>query len=152
MSLGSRRAVRLPAAALFCLLLATACARASIAEGGHRPWAEPLSLSGVGNFYRVSGTLYRSEQPTAEGMHELEKLGVRTVINLRWEHDDAEEVAGTRLQVIHIPTNSWFGIDEEDVVTFLRAAADPANAPVLVHCRRGADRTGSHGGRLSHRR
>jgi protein tyrosine/serine phosphatase len=101
-------------------------------------------MPGVGNLYRVSDTLYRSEQPTAEGMRELEKLGIRTVIDLRRDHDDTTETAGTRLHVIRIPTDAWdYGIKEEDVSAFLRAAVDPSNAPVLVHCQRGADRTGT---------
>ena len=46
-------------------------------------WAEPIALEGVPNLHRISPTLYRSEQPTALGMKNLEKLGIRTVINLR---------------------------------------------------------------------
>lgn len=140
-SAGIFRSRILRAAAFICLLLAPG-AGATAAETSRRVWAEPVSLPGVENLFRVSESLYRSGQPTAEGMRELEKLGVRTVINLRWEHDDVEEVEGSRLKVISIPTLSWFGIGEEDVVAFLRAATDPSNTPVLVHCRRGADRTG----------
>jgi hypothetical protein len=46
-------------------------------------WAEPVEMEGVSNLHRISPTLYRSEQPTALGMKNLEKLGIRTVINLR---------------------------------------------------------------------
>ena len=46
-------------------------------------WAEPIEMEGVSNLHRISPTLYRSEQPTALGMKNLEKLGIRTVINLR---------------------------------------------------------------------
>ena len=59
-------------------------------------WAEPIALEGVPNLHRISPTLYRSEQPTALGMKNLEKLGIRTVINLRYFNDDKDEVEGHR--------------------------------------------------------
>ena len=46
-------------------------------------WAVPIALEGVPNLHRITPTLYRSEQPTALGFRNLEKLGIRTVINLR---------------------------------------------------------------------
>ena len=39
-------------------------------------WAEPIALEGVPNLHRITPTLYRSEQPTALGMKNLEKLGL----------------------------------------------------------------------------
>lgn len=47
-------------------------------------WAMPLTLEGVPNLHRLTDYLYRSEQPTAVGFRNLEKLGIRTVINLRY--------------------------------------------------------------------
>ena len=58
-------------------------------------WAEPITLEGVPNLHRITPMLYRSEQPTALGMKNLEKLGIRTVINLRSFNDDDDEVQGT---------------------------------------------------------
>ena len=55
-------------------------------------WAEPVEMEGVSNLHRISPTLYRSEQPTALGMKNLEKLGIRTIINLRAFIDDNVEV------------------------------------------------------------
>ena len=46
-------------------------------------WAERIELPGVPNFHKVSNDLYRGAQPTAEGMKRLEKLGIKTVVNLR---------------------------------------------------------------------
>ena len=44
--------------------------------------AQALSLPGCKNLYRVSETLYRGAQPTAEGFKKLKKLGIKTVLNL----------------------------------------------------------------------
>lgn len=39
-------------------------------------WAQPVKLDGVPNLYRVNSNLYRSAQPTAEGMRNLTNLGI----------------------------------------------------------------------------
>ena len=44
-------------------------------------WAEPMTLAGVPNLHKVTDGLYRSAQPTAEGMTNLvalaQKLNIR---------------------------------------------------------------------------
>lgn len=102
-----------------------------------------LELRGVPNLHRISGQLYRSAQPTSEGMRELQKLGIKTVVNLRAFHSDRDEVrpvAGLRREHIHF--NTWHP-EEEDIVKFLKLVANTNTAPVLVHCQHGADRTGA---------
>ena len=106
-----------------------------------RELAVPTTIPGVGNFAKVSDVLYRGEQPTAEGMKELKKLGIKTVVNLRDFHSDRGELKGTGLQYFHIRCAAW-NPEEEDVVAFLKILSDPANQPVFVHCWQGSDRTG----------
>ena len=57
--------------------------QAKLEQASGRKWAERLELPGVPNLHRVSENLYRGAQPGAEGMKQLEKLGVKTVVNLR---------------------------------------------------------------------
>jgi protein tyrosine/serine phosphatase len=104
-------------------------------------WAEPITLEGVRNLYRITPTLYRSEQPTALGMKNLEKLGIRTVINLRWFNNDATEAAGTMLRTERVKMVTW-DVDDKHVIAVMRMLEDPANGPYLIHCQHGADRTG----------
>jgi protein tyrosine/serine phosphatase len=104
-------------------------------------WAQPLSLAGVHNLYRITSNLYRSEQPTALGFRNLEKLGIRTVINLRWFNDDRTEAAGTLLRTERVRILTW-DIDDHHVIEVMRLLKDPANGPYLIHCQHGADRTG----------
>jgi protein tyrosine phosphatase (PTP) superfamily phosphohydrolase (DUF442 family) len=105
-------------------------------------WAAPMTVAGVGNLHRITGSLYRSEQPTAEGMRNLEKLGIKTVLSLRAFHSDEDEVEKTHLSTERIYIKTWH-IEDEDVVKFLKIVTDPAKQPVLVHCQHGADRTGT---------
>lgn len=129
---------------LTTLIAGTAGARdETSAPATPRPtqWAEPITLEGVPNLHRLTPTLYRSEQPTALGMKNLEKLGIHTVINLRAFNDDAQEMAGTSLRGVHVPVKTWH-LETEDVVKVLRELRHPENGPFLIHCQHGADRTG----------
>ena len=109
---------------------------------GSDNWAMPIELVGIENFYKVSDDLYRGAQPTAEGMKALEKLGIRTVFNLRSLHSDRDELVGTGLMYEHITMKTW-NPKHRDFVQFLKAATDPDKTPVFVHCQRGSDRTGT---------
>ena len=105
-------------------------------------WAQPVPLEGVPNLHKVNDSLYRSAQPTAQGMKNLEKLGIRKVINLRAFHSDRDELAGTRILNEELSVKTWH-IEDEDVVRVLRLVKDPAGGPYLIHCLHGADRTGT---------
>jgi protein tyrosine/serine phosphatase len=128
---------------LATLILGTGivCGQAPLTAPRPANWAEPLSLEGVPNFFRITPNLYRSEQPTALGFRNLEKLGIRTVINLRWFNNDDKEAAGTHLRTERVKILTW-DIGDQDVVAVMRLLKDPANGPFLIHCQHGADRTG----------
>jgi tyrosine-protein phosphatase SIW14 len=100
----------------------------------------PAAAPAIKNFHRVSDALYRCAQPEDADFASIEKLGVRTVVNLRHEHGD-HLPTNSHLREIRIPMTA-----EEPtlahVEAFLKVMADTNNLPVLVHCRRGADRTG----------
>ena len=105
-------------------------------------WAQPIEKTGVPNLHKVSDMLYRSAQPTAAGMRELKKMGVKTVVNLRSFHSDRDEIGDTTLQYEHIYMKAHHPEDKE-LVRFLKIITNSNRAPVLVHCQHGADRTGT---------
>jgi protein tyrosine/serine phosphatase len=104
-------------------------------------WAEPIELEGVPNLHRLTNQLYRSEQPSALGFKNLERLGVRTVINLRYFNDDEDEAEGTKLQLKQVKILTWRAGDDH-VVEVMRMLRQKENGPFLIHCQHGADRTG----------
>jgi protein tyrosine phosphatase (PTP) superfamily phosphohydrolase (DUF442 family) len=125
-------------------LLALLMVPVALAAESKRPsrWAQPLKVDGVPNLHKVSDQLYRSAQPTAEGMKRLKAMGIRTIVTLRSFHSDRKLLRGTGLGYEHIYMKAHHP-EEEEAVRFLRIVSDPKRTPVLVHCQHGADRTGT---------
>lgn len=122
------------------LLFFMACGLAPAVE---RPaeWAKPVVVPGVGNFHKITDRLYRGAQPTAEGFRELEKRGIKTVLNLRDNHDDRDEAKGTGIRLLRVEMEAW-DIEDDEVAEALALLRKRKNAPFLVHCQHGSDRTG----------
>jgi protein tyrosine phosphatase (PTP) superfamily phosphohydrolase (DUF442 family) len=106
-----------------------------------REWAVRIERSGLPNLRRVSDDLYAGGEPTEEGFRQLKAMGVKTVINLRFFHDDGKRIAGADLAYEEIPMNTWHA-EDEDVVCFLKLLANRDRAPFFIYCRHGADRSG----------
>jgi len=112
------------------------------AAAPERKWAEKIERPGLANLHKVSDSLYRGAQPTAEGFRELRKLGVKTVINLRSRHSDKDLLGDTGLGYVAIETKAY-DVGDEAVVKFLEVVSDKSRAPFFVHCEYGSDRTGT---------
>jgi protein tyrosine/serine phosphatase len=104
-------------------------------------WAQRVELPGVPNLHKVSEDLYRGAQPSADGFRQLEELGIRTVVNLRFIISDCDRIKGTTLDYEHINTTT-LSTETKDVIRFLKIVTDKDRIPVFVHCHRGAERTG----------
>jgi uncharacterized protein (TIGR01244 family) len=111
---------------------------------GARPanWATAIQREGLPNLYKVTDDLYRGAQPTKKGIEELKKLGIKTIINLRKTESDSANVRGSGITYYHLPVFTFFP-SKAKYRRFLEIVSDPANLPVFVHCRHGADRTGA---------
>lgn len=104
-------------------------------------WATAVPLEGMPNFFKVSDRLYRSAQPTKDGLAKLKALGINTIVNLRSFHSDRKKIGNAALAYEHIYMKAWHP-EEKEVVRFLKLVTNETNGPVLVHCQHGADRTG----------
>jgi len=124
----------------FTLLLAIVPASAWAAS----PAGEP---QGVPNFHQVGDHIYRGAQPTKAGINSLGKMGVKTVIDLRGgadhSRDEQKLVESAGMKYIHLPLDGFAAPSDDQIKTLLGLLDDSSGWPVFVHCRRGADRTGT---------
>jgi protein tyrosine/serine phosphatase len=107
--------------------------------------AEPAVLP---NFHEVNTHVYRGGQPTAQGFEQLKKLGIKTVVDLRdvGEHSQAGEekiLSALGMTYISIPMKGLSAPTGEQILAAMKALGDKTDGSVFVHCRRGADRTGT---------
>ena len=126
---------------MLCLVIAS-CAIADKSTNRSPEWATFIPMEGVPNLHKVSDVLYRSAQPTEDGMRQLKALGIKTVINLRSFHSDRDELGQIDLDYEHLYMKAWHP-ERKEAERFLEIVTDPKRTPVLVHCQHGADRTGT---------
>lgn len=104
-----------------------------------------LSRIRIGNFGKVSAQYYRGEQPQARDYGDLAALGIKTVIDLQADGDNADEprlVKAAGMSFIRIPMTTHVPPTSDQLALFLRIVNDPARQPVYVHCAGGKHRTG----------
>lgn len=99
------------------------------------------------NFGCVNSMIYRGAQPTGEGIKELAQRGIKTIINLRNADEKAQieqnQAQNAGIKFINIPLNNWLSPKDSDINRIMELLNSPENQPVFVHCKKGADRTGT---------
>ncbi|TET35966.1 MAG: protein tyrosine phosphatase [Planctomycetota bacterium] len=105
-------------------------------------WARKIENPKLKNLHKVSDDLYRGAQADEEGMKELERMGIKTVINLRRYHSDDDEIKETGLRFVRFKLEASDAPDRKDVIAYLKVMNDKDNLPAFIHCMRGSDRTG----------
>ena len=102
---------------------------------------------GVSNFHKVDDRVYRGGQPTSEGLVNLSRMGIKTVIDLRLVDGSSQvekKVAeGLGMHYVSVPMNGIAAPTDDDIAKVLSLLQSESAAPVFVHCRRGKDRTGT---------
>jgi tyrosine-protein phosphatase SIW14 len=106
-----------------------------------------FAAPGVPNFHQVDDHVFRGRQPSAHGFKSLSLIGVKTVIDLRsgaeQGHDEESVVKTAGMHYIHVPLNGFTAPTDQQIGTVLSLLDDSSGWPVFIHCRRGADRTGT---------
>ncbi len=100
-----------------------------------------FGLPGLTNAGRVAPGIYRGAQPTKDGYETLKKLGIKTVVNLRNEHSEKQDVEAVGMKSKEVPFTT-LSINPEKVKKVLAILKDTSNHPVFFHCMEGKDRTG----------
>ena len=99
------------------------------------------------NFHRINENLYRGGQPTAEGIKRLAALGIKTVINFRDARENVHRERRTAeengLRFINLHLSNWFAAKDDKIHKIIEVITNPEHQPVFIHCKRGADRTGT---------
>jgi len=124
--------------ALVCLLVVAVTAVSAQQEPSYKE---------LPNFHKVGEGFYRGAQPLDGGLKRLSELGIKTVINLR----GTDELTGTQqkeaesagLRYFNVPMPGLSAPSDEQVAQVMAIVNDPQNQPVFIHCKRGADRTGT---------
>jgi protein tyrosine phosphatase (PTP) superfamily phosphohydrolase (DUF442 family) len=109
-------------------------------------YGEKLKIHGVPNLGKINDGLYRGAQPNEQGLEELKKLGITTIVDLRaedrgkseWERQQADKLG---MRFVHIPIAGFAAPTNEEVAQFLSLFSDPQQK-IFVHCLLGEDRTG----------
>jgi tyrosine-protein phosphatase SIW14 len=99
------------------------------------------------NFHRINENLYRGGQPTAEGIRRLAQLGIKTIINFRDARDNVhrekQSAEENGIRFINFHLSNWFASKDDEIHEIIEVIRNPEHQPVFIHCKRGADRTGT---------
>lgn len=97
-------------------------------------------------FHRLSEHYVRGAQPARGGIGTLERLGVRTIVDLRSNYDHTEEIgeaAGRAgLGYYWLPTSVWDPPTDDEANRFVSLVSDKSRGPFFVFCADGLNRTG----------
>lgn len=137
--------------------------------------AQPTSVSEAAsdsiplmNFHQFDEGLYRGARPSAAGMEYLQRIGVRTVIDLQggdindeilrstlsqmepgetpqWRAYENSTLESLHISFMNFPLSSYTDVtrDEKKVIgKILLVMSQPGTHPLYIHCEHGEDRTG----------
>jgi len=124
----------------FSLLLIFAFANAAHAQ-------KAFESKDLPNFAEVNAKLFRGGQPTENGVKELARRGVKTIIDLRGEDENAKKeelwARNAGIKFVAVNLSNWFKPETADIENVIKQIDAADNQSVFLHCKRGADRTGT---------
>jgi len=103
-------------------------------------WGQSIINAHVCNFFKVDEKVYRSSDPDIKGLKVVESMGIKNVLSLSYFLGDEYEAQGTKLKLYRVRMTAY-KIRDEEVIQALRIIR-ACDGPILVHCWRGADRSG----------
>lgn len=108
---------------------------------------EQLKVEELPKLSQVNPNLYRGGQPKEGGIDHLKQMGIKTIINLRDTNDqnmnEEGEAKALGMKYFNIPLPNFDRPDDKAVSQIMALITAAENQPVFVHCKRGADRTGT---------
>jgi len=118
--------------------------------GSHPPhvtYTEKTKIRGISDAGRLNTFLYRGAQPKPEGIDELKKLGIDTIVDLRGERHglmlrEREHAQSLGMLFVNLPGNGWSAPSDEQLVRFFKLLRMRPRHHIFIHCWLGGDRAG----------
>jgi predicted protein tyrosine phosphatase len=143
---------RLSKSSLLLLATAVAClgcgARHNVpAPAPPSPTAQKIPVSGISDFGKVNDFLYRGGQPKDEGIEQLKKLGIDTIVDLRSElhgliDHERRQAESLGMRFINLPGSGWATPKDEEIAQFFSLVREQPRRKIFIHCWLGGDRSG----------
>jgi protein tyrosine/serine phosphatase len=95
---------------------------------------------------RVDENYFRGSQPLRGGIATLQRLGVKTLVDLRsiYDHttDTREAAVASGLAYVWMPMSVWNPPSDDEANRFVACVSDLSRGPFFVFCADGLNRTG----------
>jgi protein tyrosine/serine phosphatase len=130
-------------AAMSALILLVWLSFCSVSFAGHRGLP---AQEGVLNFGRIGQDVYRGAQPDTAAVANLQRLGVKSIIDLRKPSQvrkaEADEAHASGITYTNVPLAGMSRPTDAQVQTVLDLI-ESLPKPIFIHCQHGCDRTGT---------
>jgi tyrosine-protein phosphatase SIW14 len=115
---------------------------------GQIPSGEKIAVQGISDFGKVDDYLYRGGQPRDEGLNQLQRLGIETIVDLRSElHGLIEHERGRAeslgMHFVNLPGSGWATPTDEELARFFSLVREQPRKKIFIHCWLGGDRSGT---------
>lgn len=129
---------------LFILLIGAGCSSPVVQNEAERPAKWATLVDKQLNLYQIDARLFRSQQLQSKDLTLLQRLGIKTVINLRFfdRNDDIQAFKQSSLNLINTPLLTWAISPKEVAAILWEIEQAQQQGAVLIHCYHGSDRTG----------
>jgi protein tyrosine phosphatase (PTP) superfamily phosphohydrolase (DUF442 family) len=129
------------------VLDAGCAARRNAASAARYPIAEKMKVEGIKDFGKVNEYLYRGGQPKPEGIEELKKLGIDTIVDLRGERHglmkrERAHAESLGMKLVNLPGTGWTAPKDKQIAEFFALMSMQPRRKIFVHCWFGGDRDG----------
>jgi tyrosine-protein phosphatase SIW14 len=109
--------------------------------------AEALYVPGISDFGKVNDFLYRGAQPRGDGVEQLKKFEIDTIVDLRGElrgviENERQRAESLGIRFINLPGSGWATPKDEEIAQFFSLVRERPRRKIFIHCWLGGDRSG----------
>ena len=114
---------------------------------GQPAFAKEIYVPGVPDFGKVNDFLYRGGQPKEDGLQELKKFHIDTIVDLRGElyglvENERLRAESLDMRFMNLPGSGWATPKDEEIVQFFDLSLQRPRRTIFIHCWLGGDRSG----------